>query len=662
MGLCQDVTCLAEGTVCSPSDGLCHCGSVDGPVCGDEETCDASAVCLPAPVCGSGERFFPGTPIFREVTAEWGLDALGVEGTRLSVADVDGDGRPDLLVRRGGNGSDDFAADGTRRTWLLRNTGSGFEDLTLSSGVRATRGSQGALGRPGEVVAFADVDNDGDVDLYTGMSTGVDGAMPGETSELLLNDGGGVFALGPANGALRRAGDVDIVAGASFIDYDRDGNIDLWVTQHNYVPAGGTNTVFRGDLLYRGDGRGNFVDVTAGVGLVTEDWVEVSAINEARAHSRAWSAAACDLNGDGTPELLAASYGRAPNHLWQGRREQDGRVFFENRSVVSGYAYDDNLEWRDNQFARCFCQANPAAPGCAEVDRPQIVCNPPFNWRHELDREPFRLGGNSGTTVCADIDNDGGIDLLTTEIAHWWAGAGSDHSEILFNDGALEVAFERPGYAALGLTRDDIAIPWDHGDMTAAVLDFDNDGWSDIYIGASDYPGNHGLLYHQTAPRQFVEVSIEDGIDHHRSHGVVFADFDRDGDLDIVVGHSRARCDAARPKDCYARPRVRMFENHWEGGGFIQLDLEGGPGTNRSAIGARVTVTANGVTQTQEVAGGFGHYGAQNDRILHFGLGAACRATVLIRWPNAQLSEETFELPAGYRFRIREGHPPELAP
>src|SRR5690349_8176079 len=70
---------------------------------------------FPAPICNGGTRWTPGTVSFREATADWGLE--GVEGVRLNVADIDGDGRADLLVRRGPAASDDFAA-GTRSTWL----------------------------------------------------------------------------------------------------------------------------------------------------------------------------------------------------------------------------------------------------------------------------------------------------------------------------------------------------------------------------------------------------------------------------------------------------------------------------------------------------------------------------------------------------------------
>jgi hypothetical protein len=408
--------------------------------------------------------------------------------------------------------------------------------------------------------------------------------------------------------------------------------------------------------LYRGDGTGAFSEVTETAGILTQPWRNIADLNEGRSHARAWASAACDLNGDGTPELLTPSYGRAPNHLFQGVRGEAG-VTFVNRSVASGYAYDSNMSWQDNQFARCFCQANPTAIDCMGVPPPLVVCSP--NWNHDQDREPFRLGGNSGATRCYDVDNDGDLDLLTSEIRHWWAGLGADGGELLVNTGETDVRFERPGNEATGLAIVHTpATSWDEGHMTNLVFDFDNDGWADVYIGASDYPGNRGHLFRQTAPLAFTEVETADFFEHNRSHGAVVADFDRDGDLDLVAGHSRARCDASGPNGCYATEQVRAFENVLESGNFIQLRLAGGEGTNRGAIGARVTVTAGAVTQTQEVEGGHGHYGTELDPTLHFGLAGECEAEITVRWPDAELTMETFTLPAGHRFEIVQGERP----
>ena len=141
------------------------------------------------------------------------------------------------------------------------------------------------------------------------------------------------------------------------------------------------------------------------------------------------------------------------------------------------------------------------------------------------------------------------------------------------------------------------------------------------------------------------------------------ADFDRDGDLDIIVGHSRARCDANAPNNCYPTAQVRFFENVvGQNNNWIQLDLVGGPNTNRAAIGARVTVrTAEAVT-AQEVGGGYGHFGAQRERVLHFGLGAACEARVTIRWPDRDQTTQVLQLGAGHRYRVTQGGTVEAVP
>ena len=624
---CASVSC-DSGFACRATDGVCE------PV----------AVCDPAAAAWAGTA-----PVFREATESTGLAALNVLGSRLSAVDFDGDGFVDLAVRSVGVGHDDFVM-GTRVTWLLRNRGDGtFEDVTESSGVRAPRLAQEpGVGRPGEVWAFGDVDNDGDLDVYQGVNRSDVAAVLDETSELLLNDGAGHFALGVETNELRLAG-ADTPAGASFVDVDRDGNLDLWVAQNGGAQPGAQSH------LYRGDGGGFFADITDVSGLTTERWSAIADINMGLGHARSWSAAACDLNGDGSTELLAGSYGRAPNLLFQSARGAEGAVAFTNRGVVSGYAFDGVQEWTDNQFARCYCAANRTAEGCAEVPTSLLRCSD--NWSHDSDREPFRLGGNSGTTVCADIDNDGDTDLLTTEIQHWWAGTGADHAEWLINTGEADVRFDRPGRAAQGWEIPHTSDSWDEGIMTAAAFDFDGDGWRDFYLGASDYPGNHGLLYHQGPAGQFTAVPIELGIDHHRSHGVVFADFDRDGDLDVVVGHSRSRCDPSGPDDCYPTASVRYFENVSPPQNFVQLALVGGAGTNREAIGARVTVTAAGTTQTFDVGGGHGHYGMQNDLVVHAGLGASCEAMVTVRWPDAALTTETYTLPAGHRYAITQGMP-----
>jgi hypothetical protein len=592
--------------------------------------------------CQPGRRWTEGELAFADESAVWGLPELAPTGVRVSAVDLDGDGWTDLVVRSGTSG-DDFEA-GTRSAWLLRNTGDGrFEDITEASGLLTPRDGSG--GRPGPVMAFGDVDNDGDIDVYTGLPD-TDGSRSA-TSELSINQGDGTFAIGDAGSSIRAEGADDTPYGAAFVDVDLDGQLDLWTTHYGVGGYPGQ------DQLHQGDGGGGFTLATADAGLTTTSWSRLDTLNAAGSHTYAWAAAACDLNNDSYPELLSSSYGRSPNHLW--RNLGDGR--FENESVASGYAYDENGDWTDNESARCYCTLHPEADDCAGVPEPAYIrCRDDadvFRWDHTYDREPFRLGGNSGATVCADVDNDGWFDLLTTEIVHWDVGGSSDPSELLFNTGDPAVRFERPGNEATGLTRAERAVPWDNGDITGSLFDFDNDGWMDVYIGSTDYEGTRGLLYHQDGPRSFVAVDPADGVDHTRSHGSAVADFDRDGDLDLVVGHSSARC----ADDCRDTFEVRLFENQLgEGSNWVQLDLRAGPGANALAIGARVEVTTeDGLQITRQVGGGHGQWGNQDDRVLHIGIGEACTATVRVTWPAAGLPQDEYEVGSGYRWVLPQG-------
>ena len=311
-----------KSSTSTPGDAVVQGG--DSVVSQDADT-DASGLTDVIDVADSGDTakcdksviWQAGTPIFAEATDAWGLN--GIQGGRMSVLDVDGDGWADLLVRRGG-GLNVFAPDGARDTWLLRNTGKGgFEDFTGASGLLQRRQNpKSDEGMGATVYAMGDVDNDGDADIYLGRST-AKGDLTVESSELLLNDGKGKFSLGPVASAARFAGLASVPMSASFVDFDRDGLLDLWVV-HNM--PGGANQPLQ-DRLLRGDGKGGFTDVTKEAGLTTVGWQSVPALNQAKGHSWAWSAAACDLNNDGLDELLVGSYGRVPNHLWRAKRGID---------------------------------------------------------------------------------------------------------------------------------------------------------------------------------------------------------------------------------------------------------------------------------------------------------------------------------------------------
>ena len=615
----------------------------------DAATADAADPFAGAPPAQCRTPVAWGAKAFTEVTAAVGIDPAGlaVAGFRLSTADLDGDLYPELTVRRHVAGVREVWEKGKRTFHLLKNhAGSGiwtFSDHTLASGILATRDGKG--GRAAHVVLYGDVDNDGDVDVFAGAHIPADPKLdlqPGDASELLLNQGDGAFAL--ASNATFAATDLRRpLNAASFTDYDRDGRLDLWLGYGTSLQG----QPYQGQLV-AGDGAGDFSIVTAAEGLATLPWGSAAAVHNGLAHRNSWGTAACDLNDDGHPDLLSVSYGRYFNGLWLGGQNQppagsttQGKRFVDAH-VATGFGRDDDDDWTTNVNAQCFCEEQPKAEECDKAPKPKLNCpalkqgfGGAFRWNHATDRKPYRLGGNTGTVVCADLDNDGDFDLVPMTIVHWDVGSSSDPTHIARNGGGAVPVFEHLSVKATGLARKWPDPNWNAGDMTGAAADFDNDGRLDLLVGSSDYPGTRAFLWLQQPDGTFAEVPAAKGIDHPRAHGVAVADFDRDGDLDVAMGHSRGRC-----KDdptCAPTEQVRIWRNDSEPGNFVQLQLEGAaPGSNRSAIGARVKVTAGGVTQTQEVGGGHGHYGLQQDLVLHFGLGTACAVDKIeVRWPDA---------------------------
>ena len=630
---CDPAQCEGEGWACSDDGAECILDLGDGG-------------CIDDPDPWQMDR-----PAFADVSDAAGLSSLGVEGIRLATADLTGNGAADLVIRSGLSGPDDFSEDGERQSWFLANDGDAvFTDISRESGLFERRYDDDPdLGRPVEVIAFADVDNSGALDAIT-LHSNLDGSRT-EGAEVLFNDGTGTFELGPVSEPLHAAGEVVSRSGLAVVDVDRNGFVDLWV---------GTDGQ---DHLLLGDGTGSFTEATEERGLITAHWNDLDVLNAAGGHSNAWSVAACDLDGDGLPELLAASYGRAPNHLWSAERSPDAETHYDNHSLESGYAYDHRMDWTDNESARCYCMHNRSAEDCEGVPEPEyIACNSEadaFRWNHDFDREPFRLGGNSGTTICADLNNNGHLDLLTAEIVHWDVGSSSDPTEILYNTGESPPRFERPGNEATGLVRPRDGAVWDDGDITAAAFDFDNSGRLDILIASTDYPGTRAHLFHQQPDGTFERVPADLGIDLSSAHGIAIADFNNNGALDVAMGHSRARC--SHGDHCLDDSHVRLFENQvGQQNNWLQLRLEGGSGTNRSAIGAHVEVITDGHRQLAEVDGGHGHYGMQHGLVQHFGLGAHCEATIRIHWPDEEGTVEEHRLPAGHRFHIRQGERPAL--
>ncbi len=580
-----------------------------------------------------------GVATFSDNTVAWGL--VGVAGGRVMSGDLNGDGYADLLVHSFTPNVRETLG-GAKLTYLLMNEADGdkraFVDRTYESGFAVPADGSTTELKASHLAVLADVDNDGDLDIFSGTYSDVPPAAPAtpgdlDRSEIYLNDGAGNFTLLPDSGVAFE--DPRRTSSGTFSDVNRDGVVDLFVGVH-YSATG----QMQAPALYLGNGDGSFEDVTA-------DW-EVD--DEKRA---TFGVASCDLDDDGQPELLMSAYARGPDVLYA----FDGATY-EDQAEDAGTAFDENLDYTDNQNFLCWCTVNTTAEDCAGVEAPQVQCPTPAGaaWASSETKEG-RLGGNTFSTVCHDIDGDGKLDLYNAEIAHWWAGQSSDKSDVLYNTsaGPGQFSFTHADRAEKGLEVPHVGVDWNEGGIVALAADLDGDARSDIYLGASDYPDQFGWLFRQKGDQTFEEVGEAVGFHHPCAVGVTTADFDRDGDLDVVVASGTAR-DCA---EIWETNEIHIYENGGEAkSNWLAIRLAGdGATSNAAAIGARVKVTAGDVTQVQELQSGYGHFGLQNDTTLFFALGACSEAaTVEIVWPDADRTSSVFEsVAAGRLIELRQG-------
>ncbi|MBL8909767.1 MAG: CRTAC1 family protein [Archangium sp.] len=618
------------------------------------------------------EKIAPGTAIacdtstnengtrFTDSTESWNLGAAGMNliGNRLSVADLDSDGYPDLIVHAvSSNASQlkDLPDGGKRLVWQLMNRPSPdgkrwFVDETREGGFFEVAGAGSTTRyRSAQLAVFGDVDNDGDLDAYSG--TYVDPTRtdtdPGDRSQILINDGTGHFTLAPATATTPRRDEFMPTSGATFTDVDRDGRLDVFVG--HWYEAYGASYLGVQARLFKGAGTGEFFENTSSANLLTDG----TGFDTGTNHRPAYGVTSCDLDDDGAPELMVSAYGRQPNLLYR----NDGRGRFADQSAASTFAGDANQDFRDNEFFKCWCSMHLTDARCSGVTSPLLVCPNPADSAFGMgtDDQPWRNNGNTFTTWCGDLDGDGRNDLYNAEIHHWWAGGSSDSSELLKGASTNgEVRFTRPGNSSTGLGLPRVGLSWNEGGLMAAGGDLDLDGRMDLIVAASDYPDQFGQIFRQKSDGTFADQGLAWNLRHECMSGLAVADFDRDGDLDVLAGASTAR-DCARR---WSKNEVHLYENQAQSKKWLLVHLEGnGTTTNRSAIGAKVTVTAGGKTYVRELTGGYGHFGMQNDLVLHFGL-AGCDGVerVTVRWPDATGTTQTWErLPSNTFLKLKQG-------
>jgi hypothetical protein len=527
-----------------------------------------------------------------------------------------------------------------------------FVDVATSAGLTQTM-VFGEVGHATYIIeimgagcAFFDYDNDGWMDIFVLGGRRLDGAPAGASNRLYHNNRDGTFTDITAKAGLLDSG---WAYGVCIGDYNNDGLEDLFVTY------------FGQNRLYRNNGDGTFTDVTAKAGLrdarsrfstgctfldynrdglldlFVSNYVEFDL-----AHAPRPSLQVPNCNYEGVAINCGPNGLRAPSHYLY-RNNGDGT--FTDVSKESGIAalrgsYGltavaldvDEDGWTDIFVA---CDSTPSL---------LLINNHDGTFREDALLRGVALSGDGqemggmGVGV-GDYDLDGHLDLLKTHFQNQASGMYHNNGKGEFEDVTNQV----------GIASERRFISWGTG-----LVDFDNDGYPDAMVVAgtvypelekvyAKYPArNPRLVFRNQGNGMFVELGDDAGpgiTARHISRGCAFGDFDNDGDMDVLIMNMNEPPTLLRND---APPG-----NHW-----IKLRLEG-THSNRSAIGARVLVRYGGKVQAQTVMSQTSYLSA-NDPRLHFGLGAVSTADVEIHWPTGK-TEVYPHLTAGQLVTIREG-------
>jgi len=471
--------------------------------------------------------------------------------------------------------------------------------------------------------AADDFDGDGDLDLV------VSSWDPAAQIRVWKNEGDGTF-----RDDTERAGVIGITGGLNLVhaDYDNDGDLDIYVLRGAWIGGCHPNSLLRN----RGDG--SFVDVTFAVGLGERHFPTQTA---------AW--ADYDLDGDLDLYVGNESTGsmRAPGQLF---RNDGARGFVDvaRAAGVENYRFAKAVTWGDFDDDRY----------------PDL-----FISNHENENRLYRNRGDGTFEDVAprlgvlmpvvsfpawfwDYDNDGRLDILvnsyapaTAEIDDYYRGkeVATEPTRLYhatglggFADVAKQVGLDRP------------AMP-----MGSNFGDFDGDGWLDVYLGTGAPPYYcimPNLLLMNRKGERFADVTTAAGVGHlQKGHGVVFADFDGDGDLDLFEEMGGAYPGDGFADALYVNPG---FGNHW-----ISVELRGRR-TNRFGLGARIRVvtTEGGARRSiyRHVNTG-GSFGSNPFRQL-IGLGRAERIESLeVFWPTTGETQRFAAVALDRAYRVDEG-------
>jgi len=526
-----------------------------------------------------------------------------------------------------------------------------FTDVAAQSGLREPLVYGGAdkktyiIETVGCGCAFIDYDNDGWIDIFLLSGQLLENTPESATNRLYHNNRDGTFTDVTDKAGLRKTGWASAVAVA---DYNNDGFDDLFLTYWGQ------------NVLYRNNGDGTFTDVTEKAGLLHDgarwgagctfvdydrdgkldlcvgDYLQFDMARIPKPGENA------NCNWKGIP-VNCGPRGLPPGRVWLYHNNGDGT--FRDVSDASGVS----------KAKGSYCMTTVAADfdndGWPDI---YVACDstPSFLFKNNHDGTFTEIGLESGVALnedgmeqagmglgIGDYNLDGSLDILKTHFA--------DDTAILYrNDGKANFT-DMTNAAGLGVeTR---YLGWG-----AAIFDPDNDGYPDLFwVTGSVYPEVEKVLpsYPYKSPRilfrnlrngKFEELLDQAGpgvAAPHASRGCAIGDFDNDGDLDILVVNLNEPPSLLR--------NDVTGSNHW-----TKVKLEGTK-SNRSAIGARVTARYGGHVQAQDVMSQSSFYSA-NDKRVHFGLGDATKVDLEVRWPNGA-TEKFAGVEADHLVTIREG-------
>ncbi len=526
-----------------------------------------------------------------------------------------------------------------------------FVDVTDEAGIRFqhSSGTRSSLlpEDMGSGAGFADIDNDGDIDLYIvnipGPFTQEGETNKGNANALYRNNGDGTFTdITRAAGV----GHQGYGMGCVFADVDGDADLDLYLT--NY----GEN------VLYRNNGNATFTDVTEVAGVVCDLW--------------STGAAFADIDGDTDLDLYVCNYVTYDLEALEQMKEESLQSGKPVPSALNPHVFEpqDNVFYRNNgdgTFTDVTDETGIAAVGGRSM---QAIFSDLDN-DNDLDlyvandtttNHVYRNdGGGNFTDVSAeswaadfrgsmgltagDYDADGDTDLF---MSHWVDEENALYRNLFAEDGnAKQIRFVDESYTALLAEESIKQIGWG-----TALFDFDNDGDLDIFVtNGSTFQElrrpevlipQTDMLFRNNGDETFTNVSHEVGIATlplRVGRGATFGDYDNDGDVDIFIVNNHA-------------PPTLLRNEGGNRNNWLQVKLVGAS-TNRDAIGAKIQVKTADRTQIKEIYAG-DSYMSFNSLIAEFGVGNATQIeTLQVTWQNGE-TQKLHNVPANQRIRIRQ--------